>query len=558
MKSYPLFRNPPGYRYVRFHKDKVGSKVHSWWEDSSERVGSPWGNNWTMLANNEHYGLDAIEISTIYDSPVGNELMDTCELVETCHGFIPSFGSYRYSLKELSRMFRFGDVQTAGGAIWKTYNTSRRPYSETSGNFEVGSNPFCCLSNRGLPGFDRDFCRLPGTVDYFGTETTRTNGTDNMKEKDLEDSGFGWEKTRQQQYIPLDIGRSFISEIVPYYKSIFGKLPLEYACENYSPYDGYSEQSERKLRMGKSMEEIESKFKVLNKFQYRLSGEEIDKRCLGKETIGEVNYVLEGGILLNINLPYHTYVAFYQTKEQFNRIQECMKFYPRKRKKKVPTFQLLSYNGSGFNTTNLELKDFRLDLGLNYNDDLPDKEIRSFLKEEKSSGLCMLYGCPGTGKTYYIRHLIKSMEGIPFIYMNKECLLHITDSSFVDFLIKHKNSVFIMEDCENVLRDRTEYNNTISTLLNLSDGIIGDAFNNKFICTFNTDISLIDKALLRKGRMKLGYEFRKLPPKKANALSEKMGSERRFDKDVALCEVLNSGENGEKDFSESHRAKVGF
>ena len=115
-----------------------------------------------------------------------------------------------------------------------------------------------------------------------------------------------------------------------------------------------------------------------------------------------------------------------------------------------------------------------------------------------------------------------------------------------------------MEDCENVLVDRTKYNNTISTLLNLSDGLLGDSLNNKFLCTFNTDICNIDEALLRKGRTKVCYEFKYLNVDKANALAEKLNKVERFDKDVPLCNVYNSESNGNEDIPSKNHKKIGF
>jgi ATP-dependent 26S proteasome regulatory subunit len=50
----------------------------------------------------------------------------------------------------------------------------------------------------------------------------------------------------------------------------------------------------------------------------------------------------------------------------------------------------------------------------------------------------------------------------------------------------------------------------MNTLLNLTDGIIGDSLNLHFICTFNTNVNNIDKALLRKGRLSYMYEFEPL------------------------------------------------
>ena len=537
-KSYPLFRRPPGYRKVSpngatFCHADIYLKPFDVDVDWGTIRTSPWYQKF-MTHQNTH-GMDQI-----YGNRSPNELYGHT-------GYIPSFGASNCSSREVARSYRFGSNQMVTRSSWRFFTLD-------TGNFDCAVMPInCCRKSWMLPMATNLQTKLPTVTDGGDDDFDGCFKINNEEEHKVMD---GATRLENRKYLPLDIGRSFISEIVPYYRDVFGMLPLEYASIDFATYG--TTDTERKLRLGNVMKNIESKFTVLNKFQYRLSDAEIVGYKLGKEEIGEVNYVLDGGILLNINLPYHTYLLFYQNKEQFDKVQECIEYYPKKRKKKEPpTFQLLSYGNGSFNLTKLELKDFDIDLKLNYNDDLPDKQIKTFLRENRSSGICMLYGIPGTGKTYYIRHLIKSMKDLNFIYMNKECLLHITDSAFVDFLIKHKNSVFIMEDCENVLRDRTEYNNTISTLLNLSDGIIGDAFNNKFICTFNTDISLIDKALLRQGRMRLGYEFGKLSKDKANTLARKNGLDNIFDNDVPLCQVLNINDNGEEKIN-CKKVKIGF
>ena len=130
---------------------------------------------------------------------------------------------------------------------------------------------------------------------------------------------------------------------------------------------------------------------------------------------------------------------------------------------------------------------------------------------------------------------------------------YITDSSFIQLLINNQNAIIILEDCEEMLADRIAGNNKLSALLNLSDGIIGDSFNFKFICTFNSNISKLDPAIMRKGRMKLKYEFKKLDKKKVQVLAEKLNKDIP-NEDMTLADLFNYGEdNGVK-----QEKKIGF
>ena len=87
-------------------------------------------------------------------------------------------------------------------------------------------------------------------------------------------------------------------------------------------------------------------------------------------------------------------------------------------------------------------------------------------------------------------------------------------------------------------------------LLNLTDGIIGDVLGIKLICTFNTSLNNIDKALIRKGRLSLKYEFKKLAKDKVSNIIGKT-----VDKEMTLADIYYADEN---DFSKKIQNKIGF
>lgn len=192
----------------------------------------------------------------------------------------------------------------------------------------------------------------------------------------------------------------------------------------------------------------------------------------------------------------------------------------------------------------------------NYNDDFieVDKKINNIIKE-KSSSILILHGKPGTGKTSYIRNLISNNNDINFYWLDSTMFNYMDSAEFVEFIADCKNSVFILEDCEALLKSRENGANiAMQSLLNISDGILGDSLNLKFICTFNTNIFNIDKALLRKGRMKFQYEFKELCKEKVEIIFEKMGIDKSFAKSMPLCDVYNFREsNGVKE-----KNKIGF
>lgn len=102
-----------------------------------------------------------------------------------------------------------------------------------------------------------------------------------------------------------------------------------------------------------------------------------------------------------------------------------------------------------------------------------------------------------------------------------------TEPGFLPFLMEYPNSILIIEDAENIIRDRqrdtNQSNQAVSNLLNLSDGLLGDAMRQQIICTFNCDLTGIDPALLRDGRLVVEHKFDKLNKENARRLCAELG-----------------------------------
>lgn len=186
----------------------------------------------------------------------------------------------------------------------------------------------------------------------------------------------------------------------------------------------------------------------------------------------------------------------------------------------------------------------------NYNDDLPYDKMKEFCTAN-NPGLMIFCGKAGTGKTSLIKKLIYDCD-TQFILLSADTLLNIDSSQFMNYLIrKGSNAVLVLEDCDALLKSRDLANNSniVSVLLNLSDGILGDALNLKFICTYNTDDSNVDSALLRKGRLKLKYEFKPLTKEKVHKLDSNLNTS------MTLAEFYNKEDN---DYSAKNKKSIGF
>jgi ATP-dependent 26S proteasome regulatory subunit len=146
------------------------------------------------------------------------------------------------------------------------------------------------------------------------------------------------------------------------------------------------------------------------------------------------------------------------------------------------------------------------------------------------------------------------------IYMPPDMSHRISSPEFVSFLMEHPNSILIIEDAENILCDReSSSNQSISNLLNLSEGILGDALKIKIICTFNTSVDKIDPALRRKGRMIAEYEFKALDESSTARVVKRVHGEdiQSEKKSMTLAEIYGMG-NDNFAKTEPEKRKVGF
>ncbi len=223
-----------------------------------------------------------------------------------------------------------------------------------------------------------------------------------------------------------------------------------------------------------------------------------------------------------------------------------------------PVFQVLSRNTRGFFTEDVPTDDLQQNIEELYNDDFGD--INALIMEAiaaDKAGLILLHGAPGTGKTSYIKHLISRYTRKRFIFIQNEFIKDLLNPEFISFLLKNKDCILIIEDAEKVITTR-EYQNessVVSTILQLTDGLFSDYLNIKIVCTFNTNIERVDKALLRKGRMIANYEFKPLSKEKTNKLLQSWGHD-PVDKEMALADIFNFDKRG---FEHSvNLRKIGF
>ena len=217
-----------------------------------------------------------------------------------------------------------------------------------------------------------------------------------------------------------------------------------------------------------------------------------------------------------------------------------------------------NFNFSKFNINLPETFDIELNYGKNF-ESVSEKMIKSL--NENSSGLYMLHGRPGTGKTTYIRYLASVLKK-DVIFFPTSFVDEITNPSILSLLKKKQDCVMILEDAEKALTKRSlsDQPSLVSTLLNMTDGILGDILKLNVIVTYNCDRQDIDEALLRKGRLKAEYSFQGLKQEDAKKLIKKLDIDIKPEDNMTLADIYYAKSDEELigNIKTLEKPKIGF
>lgn len=254
--------------------------------------------------------------------------------------------------------------------------------------------------------------------------------------------------------------------------------------------------------------------------------------------------IMNNECLLEFN---RDYCEVFHREHQPEFIEETTKFLKqfKERKKSMPQeINLIVKGDDGLELKSMDVKRTKLDLNLFYEDDFIeiDATIRKRLNKNNDKGIVLLHGLPGTGKTTYLRNLVSRIKK-KVMFLSPGMAGSLTDPNFVQLLIDNPNSVIVIEDAENILMDRRmNSSNAVSSLLNISDGLLSDFLNVQLICTFNSSLTMVDSALMRKGRLIAKYEFGKLSVEKSRTLSQHFGYDQPINEAMTVAEIKNQHE----------------
>lgn len=233
------------------------------------------------------------------------------------------------------------------------------------------------------------------------------------------------------------------------------------------------------------------------------------------------------------------------------------------KKKKAGHIHLIVQQRNSLDTEPFRLACPDLDVEMNYGTRFSDSYETIFKslndhKNDERGRLLLLHGEPGTGKTTFINYLANKINR-KILWLPTMLAESITSPGFITLLMENKGCVLIIEDAERVIGDRNAGSSSsigVSNILNLTDGVLGDALQIHVVATFNTAKENIDKALLRSGRLIAEHKFEALSIEDTNRLLAHLGKEGTSDKPLTLSDIYTFGQKEIK--TEEKKSSMGF
>lgn len=130
------------------------------------------------------------------------------------------------------------------------------------------------------------------------------------------------------------------------------------------------------------------------------------------------------------------------------------------------------------------------------------------LKSKSPSGrISIMTGIPGSGKTHLIRAMLLEVPEAMFVLVSPDMVVSLAGPELLPLLLSHRGLttgpiILVLEDADKCLVARDKENmNSIQSLLNLGDGILGSLLDLRIVATTNAKELHMEEAIMRPGRL---------------------------------------------------------
>lgn len=188
--------------------------------------------------------------------------------------------------------------------------------------------------------------------------------------------------------------------------------------------------------------------------------------------------------------------------------------------------------------------------------------IRS--KTAEYGRLIIIDGPPGTGKTHLLKGLVNEVgSAAGFALVKASIISDLMDPSFLDTCRKFKSRlrgapiVFLVEDADNIIAPRMADNvGALSDLLNLTDGLAGSSLDIRVVATTNAEVSELDDALLRPGRLAARIEVGRLSIEESNIIINRLNIKNKSaTTPMTLAEIYDLRNDKQREFIPASKKK---
>jgi hypothetical protein len=238
-------------------------------------------------------------------------------------------------------------------------------------------------------------------------------------------------------------------------------------------------------------------------------------------------------------------VMFFYTKnnetvnEYIDLLNECVLDFDEDSTNKLNTVTL---SANGLEIEPIGFHDIDMDNIDSYYNAETFKKVEKVIKKIKKSntGMTILYGERGTGKTSIINHLADKLDRMVIFIPNNMIEHTINNPEFRRFIKRYEKPILVIDDCELVLNEMYNRSNVTTTnLVQMVDGFLASTMDVNIVAIFNAEKEdEIDHNLLECNSLIDVVEFGYLSEEECTELAKTIGGNKKQKGSAKMIDVV--------------------